>query len=197
MTVSNVLFDAGQAAAGERCLAQPFGELRFGHRLPRFRSCGQRIEHGIEGRVGVERSLPIVRTAALTCVASEDPAVQIDLRRRFAFDGMTGDAAVRVDDLRRDDGPRRAVLHAGAARPASRPFERRVVSIGFVAEEQLAQQHERTVLRRDQERLPPDPAQTGLDGQSLFGSGAASTKARPSKFGCRSRKAANSRCSIS
>ena len=91
---------------------------------PCFRCQFQRVEHRVECRMCVLRCLPVVWTAALTCVAPEQPAMQVDLLRGSCSMVWHEMQLVRVDDSRCDDGPRGTMFHAGAARSAVRPFKR-------------------------------------------------------------------------
>lgn len=175
----DIAADARQTAAGQGRCAHAGFELRFVQRHP---CCGihrQRVEDGIERPIGVHRRLLVVGTAALAAVAAENPAVEVDSSGRLPFDGVARDAAARVDHLRGDDGARGTALDAVAAAAAAGTLERGVVGVGFVGQEQLAQQDIGAVAGRDEQRLAAYPAQSGLYGELFSSSGAVSTNARP------------------
>lgn len=146
----------------------PGFELRFVHRRPCSGIHRQRVEDGIERPIGVHRRLLVVGTAALAAVAAENPAVEVDPSGRLPFDGVARDAPARVDHLRGDDGARGTALDAVAAAAAAGTLERGVVGVGFVGQEQLAQQDIGAVAGRDEQRLAAYPAQSGLDGELFF-----------------------------
>ena len=123
---------------------------------------------GSNARLAVHRRLLVVGTAALAAVAAENPAVEVDPSGRLPFDGVARDAPARVDHLRGDDGARGTALDAVAAAAAAGTLERGVVGVGFVGQEQLAQQDVGAVAGRDEQRLAAYPAQSGLDGQLFF-----------------------------
>ena len=128
-----------QSAARQRRAAAEGFERRFVHAEPRRGVHRQRVEHGIERRVAVLRGAAVPGAEALARVAAEDPAVKVRLTGLFPLDGAARDAAARVDGPVRGDGSRGAVVDAAAAGSAARPFERRVVGVGIVREQQFAQ----------------------------------------------------------
>lgn len=133
--------------------------------------------------------LLVVGTAALAAIAAEDPSVEVGQGAvGLLFDRTTGDATVRVDHLGRDDGSRRTTVQAVPAAAATGSCERGIVLVGRQGKYQLAQQDIGAVLGREQQGLPPDPAQTRFDGQLFSSSGAVSTNVRPVSPGyCRRR----------
>ena len=88
----------------------------------------------------MHRGLLVVGATTLAAVAAEDPAIEADSFGGLFLDRVAGDTASRVDHLRGDDGARRAAFDAIVAASAARPFERRVVDVGIVREQQFAQQ---------------------------------------------------------
>ena len=164
----DIAADARQTASGQGRCAHAGFELSFVQRHPRCGIHRQRVEDGIERPIGVHRRLLVVGTAALAAVAAENPAVEVDSSGRLPFDGVARDAATRVDHLRGDDGARGTALDAVAAAAAAGPFERGVVGVGFVVQEQLAQQDIGAVAGRDEQRLAAYPAQSGLYGELFF-----------------------------
>ena len=166
---ADVFPDAGQSAAGQRRAAAEGLERRFVHSQPCRGVHRQRVEHGVERRVAVPRRAQVPGAAALAAVAAEDPAVEAGVALRDLLDGAARDAARGVDGPVRGDGPRGAGFDAPAARAAALLSERRVVGVGLVGEDQLAQQDAAAELRRHEQRLASDPAQSGLRGQLLFG----------------------------
>lgn len=78
-------------------------EFRFVHRQPCLGVHRQRVEHGVEGRVGVHRGFLVVGATTLAAVAAEDPAVEADSFGGLFLDRVAGDTASRVDYLRGDD----------------------------------------------------------------------------------------------
>ena len=166
---ADVFPDAGQSAAGQRRAAAKGLERRFVHPQPCRGVHRQRVEHGVECRVAVPRRAQVPGAAALAAVAAEDPAVEAGVALRDLLDGAARDAARGVDGPVRGDGPRGAGFDAPAARAAALLSERRVVGVGLVGEDQLAQQDAGAELRRHEQRLASDPAQSGFRGQLFFG----------------------------
>ena len=124
---------------------------------------------GIEMRRAVHGGFLVVGTAALAAIAAEDPSVEVGQGAvGLLFDRTTGDATVRVDHLGRDDGSRRTTVQAVPAAAATGSCERGIVLVGRQGKYQLAQQDIGAVLGREQQGLPPDPAQTRFDGQLFF-----------------------------
>ena len=165
----HVLLDAPQSAACERCIAEPQEKLLFAHCEPLPIRNRQRVEQGIEMRRAVHGGFLVVGTAALAAIAAEDPSVEVGQGAvGLLFDRTTGDATVRVDHLGRDDGSRRTTVQAVPAAAATGSCERGIVLVGRQGKYQLAQQDIGTVLGREQQGLPPDPAQTRFDGQLFF-----------------------------
>lgn len=185
----HVLLDAPQSAACERCIAEPQEKLLFAHCEPLPIRNRQRVEQGIEMRRAVHGGFLVVGTAALAAIAAEDPSVEVGQGAvGLLFDRTTGDATVRVDHLGRDDGSRRTTVQAVPAAAATGSCERGIVLVGRQGKYQLAQQDIGAVLGREQQGLPPDPAQTRFDGQLFSSSGAVSTNVRPVSPGyCRRR----------
>ncbi len=165
----HVLLDAPQSAACERCIAEPQEKLLFAHCEPLPIRNRQRVEQGIEMRRAVHGGFLVVGTAALAAIAAEDPSVEVGQGAvGLLFDRTTGDATVRVDHLGRDDGSRRTTVQAVPAAAATGSCERGIVLVGRQGKYQLAQQDIGAVLGREQQGLPPDPAQTRFDGQLFF-----------------------------
>ena len=165
----HVLLDAPQSAACERCIAEPQEKLLFAHCEPLPIRNRQRVEQGIEMRRAVHGGFWVVGTAALAAIAAEDPSVEVGQGAvGLLFDRTTGDATVRVDHLGRDDGSRRTTVQAVPAAAATGSCERGIVLVGRQGKYQLAQQDIGAVLGREQQGLPPDPAQTRFDGQLFF-----------------------------
>ena len=165
----HVLLDAPQSAACERCIAEPQEKLLFAHCEPLPIRNRQRVEQGIEMRRAVHGGFLVVGTAALAAIAAEDPSVEVGQGAvGLLFDRTTGDATVRVDHLGRDDGSRRTTVQAVPAAAATGSCERSIVLVGRQGKYQLAQQDIGAVLGREQQGLPPDPAQTRFDGQLFF-----------------------------
>lgn len=155
----------------------------------------QRVEHGVEGRVGVHRGLLVVGATTLAAVAAEDPAIEADSFGGLFLDRVAGDTASRVVTFGRRWRPS-AAFDAIVAASAARPFERRVVDVGIVREQQFAQQDIGAETGCHQQRLAAYPAQPGLDGQLFSSSGAVSTNARPDRSGREARSASSIRPSI-
>ena len=165
----HVLLDAPQSAACERCIAEQQEKLLFAHCEPLPIRNRQRVEQGIEMRRAVHGGFLVVGTAALAAIAAEDPSVEVGQGAvGLLFDRTTGDAAVRVDHLGRDDGSRWTTVQAVPAAAATGSCERGIVLVGRQGKYQLAQQDIGAVLGREQQGLPPDPAQTRFDGQLFF-----------------------------
>lgn len=83
-----------------------------------------------------------------------------------------------------------------AARAAVLLSEWRVVGVGLVGEDQLAQQDAGAELRRHEQRLASDPAQSGLRGQLFFGQRRRVGERRPPSPGYAARRASNSCASM-
>ncbi len=158
-------FDTGTL---QRCCCKGLIELVRRHLSPAFGRIVQRIKERIEGFGPMLRSTPIVRTAALTGITTEDPPFKIDGGSNRLFDGMTRNTAPGIDGMIFAHRMRGAAIDAPAACTAPDVAERCVVTIAGRGENQLAQQDESPVLRRDKQRLPADPPQPRLDGQLLF-----------------------------
>ena len=120
-------------------MAEPGGELFFGHREPVGGRHGGRVEQRSESRIGVQGCPAVVGAAALAAVAAENPAVEVQGSGRFAFDGAARDAAAGVDGAVLRHSSRGAGVDAVAAFAAARAAERRVVALRLVAQNQFAQ----------------------------------------------------------
>ena len=123
-------------------------ELLRCHLHPAFGRVSQRIEQRIERRRPVLRSTPVVGAAALAAVAPEDPTVETDRRRCGALNRMARYAATGIDGMIFAHRMRGAAIDAPAACTAPAVAERRVVTVAGRGENQLAQQDESSVLRR-------------------------------------------------
>lgn len=96
--------------------------------------------------------------------------MKVDLTIGLPLDGVAGNATTGINHaLTLQNGPRRTMVDAGSAGATAGFRKGMIVAVTGCVEDQFAEMDKRAVLRRNEERLAADPAQSGLDSPSLFG----------------------------
>ena len=137
------------------------GEPLLGvHSLPVRARDGKALSRG-------DRGPAVVRTGPLAQVAAENPSVQLAFVSFAAFDGPARDAAGSVDSPSGQNGSGRTRVDAAVAVSAA-VGHGRPAGVELGRRDDFAQQHERSRTGMDQERVPSDPAESGLGGPCLL-----------------------------
>ena len=128
-----------------------------------------RVKEWLKGAVLVFGGALVVGAVVLAGVAAKDPSVE-----RYSFiglrlDGVAGNATASVDGSLITDGCRRAVVATDVAVAAMITLERGVVSVALLAHDQFAEVDKRAILRRDEERIAPNPSKPCRYAQRLLG----------------------------
>src|SRR3990172_3282958 len=154
--------DGGTFGALEKLLLRPGEELNKRRRVESVARCEIRLARRLRE--------PVPRADKLAVVAAEDAIAderaQLLGDRPAQLNGEVGNAAARVEIVRRDDRAGRTDIHAGAA-GAAVIFDRyldRQRQVGIY----LAQKKPRTRAAVDQTGVFADPAEARLRGEWLF-----------------------------
>ena len=154
-------------AAGERGLGEQPVELGPIQSEPLLGIHSLQFGHGTKSLVRGDRGPAVVRTGPLAQVAAENPSVQLAFVSFAAFDGPARDAAGSVDSPSGQNGSGRTRVDAAVAVSAA-VGHGRPAGVELGRRDDFAQQHERSQTGMDQERVPSDPAESGLGGPCLL-----------------------------
>ena len=142
-------------------------EFRLCERQPVLRGHGAQLGERSEFGMHTFGSVEVIRTNALTGIASEQPFVQIAFFfRGTGFDGSPGDTASSIQHPVFPQSPARAGVDAASA--ASATSLHGGVGTQFGIGEHDPQQQIGAQFRVNQQGVSADPSQSGFHGPGFF-----------------------------